>query len=222
MKYLTNTNTIKQYIKDAIIKWYITEYSDSTSHVIYHESLEKIENIHCSLIDSPFGKLFHFQASPSIAESKKSIFLRLDVEDFEIDEKNIHLYYEFMSDEDLKKYADILDDIFNDRLDIIENTISFNIANYYSKTKRFKRKLYILSFSFFGVRDKLKPIDEYIKEIKDSEQYKIFTSECRCNNCMTYFVSDDDLINIKDEDGELKGCPKCNTDAYLMDLTSLK
>ena len=74
MENLKNTNTVKQYIKDAIIKWYINEYSDSTSHVIYHESLEKIENIHCSLIDSPFGKLFHLQASPLTEESKKSIF----------------------------------------------------------------------------------------------------------------------------------------------------
>ncbi len=60
------------------------------------------------------------------------------------------------------------------------------------------------------------------KSIKESEAYKIFTSECRCNNCMTYFESDDDLIDGEDEDGAFKGCPKCNTDKYLMNLADLK
>ena len=36
------------------------------------------------------------------------------------------------------------------------------------------------------------------------------------------FKSDDDLIDGEDEDGKFKGCPECNTDSYLMDLTSLK
>ncbi len=78
------------------------------------------------------------------------------------------------------------------------------------------------SMVVIGLGDTLKPIDEYIAEIKESEAYKIFTSECRCNNCMTYFESDDDLIDGEDEDGAFKGCPKCNTDKYLMNLANLK
>ena len=81
---------------------------------------------------------------------------------------------------------------------------------------------FVLKYSLFGIKDTLRPIDEYIEEIKESEQYKIFTSECRCNNCMTYFESEDDLHDAEDEDGEFKACPECNTDAYLMDLADLK
>lgn len=40
----------------------------------------------------------------------------------------------------------------------------------------------------------------------------------RCNMCDTYFDDDDDLELI-DVDGEIiQACPKCKTDAYLMDL----
>ena len=42
--------------------------------------------------------------------------------------------------------------------------------------------------------------------------------ECRCNNCMSYFKSDDDLEDCNDEGELIKGCPKCKTDSYLMDL----
>ncbi|WP_418181276.1 hypothetical protein ACNSOL_12270 (plasmid) [Aliarcobacter lanthieri] len=45
--------------------------------------------------------------------------------------------------------------------------------------------------------------------------------ECRCNNCMSYFKSDDDLEDCND--GELiKGCPECKTDSYLINLGDLK
>lgn len=40
----------------------------------------------------------------------------------------------------------------------------------------------------------------------------------RCNNCETVFESDEELIIFLDDNGHGKGCPKCKTDAYLMDL----
>ena len=100
----------------------------------------------------------------------------------------------------------------------IKNTKSFK----YISLVYFNNSTIRLESSIFGIMDTLKPIDEYIAEIKESEAYKIFTSECRCNNCMTYFESDDDLIDGEDEDGAFKGCPKCNTDKYLMNLANLK
>jgi len=39
----------------------------------------------------------------------------------------------------------------------------------------------------------------------------------RCNMCM-WEGEEEDLVMVKDEDGFGKGCPKCETDAYLMDL----
>ncbi len=39
----------------------------------------------------------------------------------------------------------------------------------------------------------------------------------RCNKCM-WKGEEEDLVMFEDEDGFGKGCPKCETDAYLMDL----
>lgn len=163
--------------------------------------------------------------------SKKEIAEYLIKSGVEITKDNIHLYYEFMSDEDLKKIFNwsIMSNVFGDRIIYITDIFGWRNDKKVLKLEYWKAfdKYYVKNndytrFSFFGIMDTLKPIDEYIAAIKDSEQYKIFTSECRCNNCMTYFESDDDLIDGEDEDCEFKGCPKCNTDKYLMSLADLK
>lgn len=163
--------------------------------------------------------------------SKKEIAEYLIKSGVEITKDNIHLYYEFMSDEDLKKIFNwsIMSNVFGDRIIYITDIFGWRNDKKVLKLEYWKAfdKYYVKNndytrFSFFGIMDTLKPIDEYIAAIKDSEQYKIFTSECRCNNCMTYFESDDDLIDGEDEDCEFKGCPKCNTDKYLMNLADLK
>ena len=150
--------------------------------------------------------------------------LNLIVDDYEkdnntIEKDNIHLYYEFMDNESVCEFGRNNSLLYrthdNRHLQIIDLlNIDIKILDKYKKT--------CIHAYYFGVKDNLKPIDEYIAAIKDSEQYKIFTSECRCNNCMTYFESDDDLIDGEDEDGAFKGCPKCNTDKYLMNLANLK
>lgn len=54
---------------------------------------------------------------------------------------------------------------------------------------------------------------EVIKKIEENAE------SCRCNNCMTFFESDDDLVELIDDDNEIyKGCPICKTDSYLMNL----
>lgn len=141
-----------------------------------------------------------------------------------IDTHNIHLYYEFMSDEQKNQHRSFISDFMANRAlktspDVLEEFNSLVDIGDYKRESINKKTLQII---LFGIKDTLKPIDQYIAEIKDSEQYKILTSECRCNNCMTYFESDDDLLDAEDEDGEFKACPECNTDAYLMDLSDLK
>ncbi|MCT7648942.1 hypothetical protein [Aliarcobacter butzleri] len=185
----------------------------------------------------------HFEHYPSVTEEDDKAYILAYIEDeactiseeqilnyllktiiVEISEDNIHLYYKFMNKENISKYRDILHTFFNKRhplniedfLEIDKEVIKDNWKyNCFADGK-------IKTQSYFGIKDTLKPIDEYIEEIKESEQYKIFTSECRCNNCMTYFESEDDLHDAEDEDGEFKACPECNTDAYLMDLADLK
>jgi hypothetical protein len=90
---------------------------------------------------------------------------------------NISLYYEFMSDEDLEKYRVILRNIFYDRKLIILKSLNF--INSYSDEKK---SHYIYDAikkhqSFFGIKDTLKPIDEYIEQIKQSEAYKEYIAK---------------------------------------------
>lgn len=61
---------------------------------------------------------------------------------------------------------------------------------------------------------------EIVKEIKEIDE---IIESCRCNNCMTYFESDNDLIQLLDSDDDSDtefylGCPICKTDSYLMDF----
>jgi hypothetical protein len=46
----------------------------------------------------------------------------------------------------------------------------------------------------------------------EEEYYRV-----RCNKCM-WEGEEEDLVMFEDEDGFGKGCPKCETDAYLMDV----
>lgn len=96
--------------------------------------------------------------------------------EIEITKDNIHLYYEFMSDEDLYNYSPIINDILDDRLvaiskilPITKNTDSSSITY---KNGADIKKCYVTKQWFFESKDTLKPIDEYIEEIKESEAYK--------------------------------------------------
>lgn len=71
---------MKNITTNEVIEWYKKEYGDLDSHIDYHESLNKKENIHCSLIESPFGNLYHFHSSPSVKGCKPQIWLRLEDE----------------------------------------------------------------------------------------------------------------------------------------------
>jgi hypothetical protein len=89
--------------------------------------------------------------------------------DVTITKDNIHLYYEFMSYEDFGKYKDILNDIFTLRYSKIYSHIKLKIDQLKIKTLFGS---YHVSLTLFGVKDTLKPIDEYIAEIKSSSEYK--------------------------------------------------
>ncbi len=128
----------------------------------------------------------------------------INIEKVEITKDNIHLYYEFMSDEDkfnyskhiksknielvypfmndaLKKHHfDNIDLMFSKRKSklIIEFGTDHKII---CKSELFKAKDYFIlsedsyfntSLKAFEVEDTLKPIDEYIEEIKSSDAYK--------------------------------------------------
>lgn len=93
----------------------------------------------------------------------------------EITKDNIHLYYEFMSGEDMKKYGYILDNIFDVRLDTLKK-VFLNIQ-FEQLSSNTEYSFNITGLIVFGAKDILKPIDKYIEEIKASDAYKEYISK---------------------------------------------
>ena len=102
------------------------------------------------------------------------------IEDIITDE-NISLYYEFIKKEDINKHqADILACVLSTRR--VKAIRELNIPNKdYSSIIKIDYFEFICDFNtkgycdieqmIFGIKDTLKPINEYIAEIKKSEQY---------------------------------------------------
>ena len=104
-----------------------------------------------------------------------------------ITKDNIHLYYEFMSD-DVLKYIDILHPIFCNHYHaivsyfkkigfIVDDGKGYDYDKVHYKGSFIKRDITMYyGISFFGIKDTLKPIDEYIADIKASEEYKAYAA----------------------------------------------
>lgn len=106
----------------------------------------------------------------------------------EITVENIHLYYEFMSDEeiksldssnlrDIKTGTPIITTILSGRMIAVREALSIHPAI----LDNFKKYIFglndsVLSQSIFGIKDTLKPVEVYVSEIKDSEDYKNYIS----------------------------------------------
>ena len=104
-----------------------------------------------------------------------------------ITKDNIHLYYKFMSDEDKYTHSIIIHQSFYERNKKLElfytkenGYISIEIMrNIYKNTYVKEGICYIgecVAQSYFGVKDTMKPIEEYIEEIKASEEYHAYIS----------------------------------------------
>ena len=91
--------------------------------------------------------------------------------DVVVDEDNIHLYYEFMGDEDIKNNIDVLYSLFMDRAIKIQVALNLTPKELHAFATGELKALFI-----FGVKDTLKPIDEYIAEIKGSDGYKAYVA----------------------------------------------
>ena len=137
----------------------------------------------------------HFEHYPSVTEEDDRSYILAYLEDeacqiseeqilkyllktiiVEISEDNIHLYYKFMNKDDISKYRDILHTFFNKRHPL-------NIEDFLEIDKEVIRENWkydcfadgkIKTQSYFGIKDILKPIDEYIEEIKNSDAFKEF------------------------------------------------
>ena len=99
----------------------------------------------------------------------------------DINSDNIHLYYQFMNNEDLEKYAVVIDDILQERLLFISQELNISsdilIENSSIQTIEFQGDDMYLKISIFDVLDVLKQINKYIEDIKNSNEYKSFISK---------------------------------------------
>jgi hypothetical protein len=105
--------------------------------------------------------------------------LNLMVDDLEtngekISQDNIHLYYQFMSDEDMYENISAIMDVLNTRQRDIEIALNARLIEPIREIIHFNGNP--IGHSVFGIKDTLKPIDEYIAEIKASEQYQAYAS----------------------------------------------
>lgn len=102
----------------------------------------------------------------------------LDVENTgtEITSENINIYYGYMSNEMKEKYGEILHPILTDRRAYIDSILDLKLKDL---SFSYDKKGNWISYCYFGIHDTLKPIEEYIKEIKESEAYKSVKALCQ-------------------------------------------
>ena len=150
-----------------------------------------------------------------------------------IDKDNIALHYESMSDEDLIKNKTLISDIFDSRKNIIPpffkdidlkgRGLWYGVEGF-NNSKQEMTELsitygnYTLKQVIFGIIDTLKPIKEYIEEIKASSEYKgyIKSMSKKFNLCKTekdsYFIEhlEGDLYCYSRTDSckDIAGCIK--------------
>ncbi|WP_420472511.1 hypothetical protein [Brevundimonas sp. FT23042] len=92
-----------------------------------------------------------------------------------ITKDNIHLYYEFMNPGQKMKYYKILNELFNNRLDIVAKRLDIDKNELLEfctmDAKVTSTEVFYISLCCFSAKDTLKPIYQYITEIKASEKY---------------------------------------------------
>lgn len=105
---------------------------------------------------------------------KDPVFLEFEYKsgDAVITQDNVNLYYEFMGKRDKNKVSNILDGMFKLRLKQIKEELNINELLGDDCFKYEMDKHNQVSMDLFGVKDTLKPISEYIEEIKASNEYK--------------------------------------------------
>ena len=111
-----------------------------------------------------------------------------------ITKENIHLYYEFMNDYIIEKNLNIISDTLKTRSVFIfehlfgSSFIDASDISDFAKSNVYSEGSYhvdssifsycsFYSITYFGIKDTLKPIDEYIEEIKESEAHKSYIAE---------------------------------------------
>ncbi|MDD3467038.1 MAG: hypothetical protein PHE67_07800 [Campylobacterales bacterium] len=144
----------------------------------------------CSM--NQFGKKIAELETMAQAKAKEAAAYRkqkLESGTAVVTKHNVHLYYELMSDEDKIKNKIVFDGLMTQRFyavvkslnlkidwkedDFVEFVVARkpdHIVKIYALNE--SDSLNVIGQSFFDTKDTLKPIDEYIREIKESEAYQ--------------------------------------------------
>lgn len=142
------------------------------------EMIESFENYPSVSEEDDRAYILAYLDDEACAISKDDIQEYIDA--IEITKDNIHEFYEFMNN-DLEKYEIILHNVISYRLDTLFKNLDFHSNEYHTFLMKYtfgnlSKNKYITTNNVFGVEDILKPIDEYIQEIKDSDEYQQYIS----------------------------------------------
>ncbi len=95
----------------------------------------------------------------------------------EITQENLHLYYKFMNDEDLIQNSEILNDLLVCRFHKICSLLSVSAPMLHSYSSYNYYNAFFVKQFIFGIKDNLNPIEDFIEDIKNSNEYKSFISK---------------------------------------------
>lgn len=121
-----------------------------------------------------------------------------------ITKDNIHLYYEFFNDEDLESQIELFDNVMYNRLFLATQILK--VDNFHNHLKKlFSKNSYPSYFGYllFGIKDTLKPIDEYIAEIKESSEYKEYIQYDKLKTNLNWY--DISIIQSLEDDYDSSG-----------------
>lgn len=131
--------------------------------------------------------------------SEKEIGAYLLKNHAEITKDNIHLYYEFMDKKDLDKhgdFGDLLHSVLTTRRAEVDDIINVPLEDF---SFSYGSKGNWTSYNYFGVEDTLKPLHDYIEEIKESDGYKKYVAENSLNKTEHVLIDKDNWKLIKND-----------------------
>lgn len=214
--FVTKESNIEEFNKiclEIIESYHELCYSVTVSNIKWDFEDENYEDY-----DGPANEIVkHYWILPSTLEAKTLEEAKEEIEELISDKlsdeegfchngfdiKIIEPYDKSLADYINNSLVDLNDLTKEQLLEIVEN-----LEHYPSITEDDDRDYILAYFNDESCSISKEEIEEFIKN----------NYECRCNNCMSYFKSDDDLEDCNDEGELIKGCPKCKTDSYLMDL----
>lgn len=86
---------------------------------------------------------------------------------------SLHKYYRYFDEEDILMYADIINNVFQDRINKLCGSATKLGRNSFFKLANVDilKEKFIVSFDLFGIKDNLQPIEQLIDEVVQSKDY---------------------------------------------------